>query len=172
MNGMQWYVLYTSVNQEKKVANFLRRREIECFLPLMNVSKNWKKRKSTICEVPLFPGYVFIKIAGKQKHLIYDIPGVLRYVPNNVCPSIVNMQEIEVIRRITQEQDNISREPLGIGQLIEITDGPFQGFKGILYEKKGKTRLGVRVTSLGESLSVEIDLLSLRKITYSELSKC
>ncbi|NQU85049.1 MAG: antitermination protein NusG, partial [Mariniphaga sp.] len=48
----QWYAIYTKANGEKKLCSSLRKKNIECYLPLQKVLKYWSDRKKWI-EEPL-----------------------------------------------------------------------------------------------------------------------
>ena len=61
----RWYAAYTSANHEKRVAEQLRLRDVEHFLPLYASLRRWKDRRVTL-QMPLFPGYVFVRFAVDQ----------------------------------------------------------------------------------------------------------
>ena len=54
----KWKAIYTSSRQEKKVAAYLEKFEIENYLPIYKSLRFWKDRKKWV-EMPLFNGYVF-----------------------------------------------------------------------------------------------------------------
>jgi len=62
----RWYVLYTFANHEKRVASELRARTVEHFLPLYRSVRCWKDRQVTL-DLPLFPGYVFVHLALRDR---------------------------------------------------------------------------------------------------------
>jgi transcriptional antiterminator NusG len=49
------------------------------------------------------------------------------------------------------------------GDSVKIVEGPFSGLIGVVFERKGKKRLGVTIKSLNRSLSAEFDILSVKK---------
>src|SRR5215467_10634198 len=55
-----WYLLRTRSRHEKIVANELRSRGVAHFLPLTTAMRYYGHRKAQV-ELPLFPGYVFLK---------------------------------------------------------------------------------------------------------------
>jgi len=57
-----WYAAYTRAQHEKSVAAELGMREVEHFLPLYSCVRRWKDRRVQL-ELPLFPGYVFVRLA-------------------------------------------------------------------------------------------------------------
>jgi hypothetical protein len=60
-----WFAVYTASNHEKRVAQHLRVKEIETFLPLYSATKRWKNRTTVKVELPLFSGYVFALTSGR-----------------------------------------------------------------------------------------------------------
>ena len=61
-----WYAAYTRANHEKRVAEQLERRSTECFLPLYESVRRWKDRRVRL-HLPLFPGYVFVRLALRDR---------------------------------------------------------------------------------------------------------
>ena len=59
-NDRQWYVLHTKSRFENVVNDGLNKKTIEVFLPKIKVRSKRRDRKLMI-NVPLFPGYVFVK---------------------------------------------------------------------------------------------------------------
>ena len=67
-SGMRsWFAVYTATNHEKRVAQHLRVKEIETFLPLYSATKRWKNRTTAKVDLPLFAGYIFVRIAPTER---------------------------------------------------------------------------------------------------------
>src|SRR5437016_13905674 len=56
-----WYARYTRSRHEQVVRNQLKDKGIQNFLPLYMKVSQWKDRRKEI-NIPLFPGYLFVKI--------------------------------------------------------------------------------------------------------------
>lgn len=115
--------------------------------------------------VPLFPNYIFVNITGSESTSVLKTQGILKFVSLGGERAIVPFKDIDLIRKfcarsICMEVDNLLAE----GDFVEIESGPFTGLQGILYEKKGKTRFGVNVCSLGKNVSIDICGSQLRKL--------
>ena len=72
----KWYAAYTSANHEKRVAEQLGVRLVEHFVPLYESMRCWKDRKVRL-QLPLFPGYVFVRLTrsergDKQRHRLIE----------------------------------------------------------------------------------------------------
>src|SRR5271163_1679943 len=74
-----WYAAYTSANHEKGVTQQLERRSVECFLPLFESVRRWKDRRVRL-QLPLFPGYVFVRLALRDRLQVLEIRSVVRLV--------------------------------------------------------------------------------------------
>src|SRR5712671_5761651 len=80
-----WYAAYTCAQHEKRVAAELRMREVEHFLPLYSSVRRWKDRRVQL-ELPLFPGYVFVRLALLDRLCVLQVPGVARLVGFGCLP--------------------------------------------------------------------------------------
>ena len=60
-----WYAIRTRPRFEKKVVGELQCKEVETFLPLSNVTRQWSDRKQNV-SVPLFSGYLFVRINPRE----------------------------------------------------------------------------------------------------------
>ena len=69
---VQWYALYLRSRFKKKAYAELLRKDIECFLPLIEEVRVWSDCKKKV-EEPLFPGYVFVKTDLQDKEHILQM---------------------------------------------------------------------------------------------------
>ena len=76
----RWFALYTTPRHEKHVSEMLAQRQIETFLPLYRTTRRWKKSRPVVLELPLFPTYVFVRIAREARGAVLGMPGVLSIV--------------------------------------------------------------------------------------------
>src|SRR5713226_5030593 len=93
----RWYAAYTRANHEKRVALQLRQRSVEHFLPLYESVRRWKDRR-VILQMPLFPGYVFVRLALRDRLQVLQVPGVARLVGCSGLPTALPEEEIEALR--------------------------------------------------------------------------
>src|SRR5580700_10539298 len=92
-----WYAAYTNANHEKRVAQQLERRFVEHFLPLYESVRRWKDRRVRL-QMPLFPGYVFVRLALRDRLQLLQIPGVVHLVSFNGCAAPLPQEDIQAIR--------------------------------------------------------------------------
>src|SRR2546430_6432457 len=69
-----WYAVYTRANHEKRVQRQLEQSSVESFLPLYEECRRWKDRRMRL-QLPLFPGYVFVHLALRDRLKVLRIPG-------------------------------------------------------------------------------------------------
>jgi transcriptional antiterminator RfaH len=161
-NHFKWYVVYTFPNSEKKVHTYLIQKDMTCFLPLQKVTRQWSDRKK-IVEIPLFPNYIFVYTTSHERFKVLDIAGVSRYITYNGSPATISETEIIMIKRLMVKSEIVVEKYLE-GDTVEIVNGPFNGLTGVVFQRKGKTRFGINITSINQSLSVELDISSIEKI--------
>src|SRR5947208_8697589 len=98
-----WYVAHTSANHEKRVTQQLLQRSVEHFLPLYDSVRRWKDRRTTL-QLPLFPGYVFVRLALRDRLKVLQVPGVARLISFNGQPAVLPDGEIESLRTSLRAQ--------------------------------------------------------------------
>nr|WP_294877037.1 UpxY family transcription antiterminator [uncultured Pedobacter sp.] len=157
-----WYIVYTFPNLEKKIYNELTKKNIKAYLPLQNVIRQWSDRKKEI-KVPMFPNYVFINSTERERFGLLKIGGVLKFITFEGKPAMVSEDEISNIMKFETMVFEIESN-LVSGDEVMIVDGPFTGLQGKLFFKRGKERLGVHLSSINQSLSIEVCSSSLRKV--------
>src|SRR5258706_14003285 len=104
----RWYAAYTSANHEKCVSEQMRVRGVEHFLPLYASVRQRKNGRVTL-QRPLFPGYVFVRMALRDKLRVLQIPGVVRLVGFDGRPTALPEGEIEALR--TSMESGVRAEP-------------------------------------------------------------
>jgi transcription antitermination factor NusG len=157
----RWYACYTRARAEKQVAKTLEQRGIESFLPLVGRERQWKDRKKLV-EFPLFPSYVFGKFGLRQMHDVLMTPGVSTIVRTRGRPAPIAEDELENVRRFAQALATSGVEPetrplIGAGQRVRVTEGAFAGVEGVVIESRGRKRVVVGISAIGQGLEIDID---------------
>jgi transcription antitermination factor NusG len=153
----RWYAAQTSPNHEKRVAEQLSARVVEHFLPLYSSRRQWKDRRVTL-ELPVFPGYVFVHLALRDRLRAVQVPGVAKLVGFGGTPIPLSDAEIEGLR--TGLASRVRAEPcafLTAGRKVRVKHGPMMGLQGILVRRKSHTRLVVSLELIQRAVAVEID---------------
>jgi transcription antitermination factor NusG len=152
-----WYAAYTSANHEKRVAEQLSARSVEHFLPLYESVRRWKDRRVHL-QLPLFPGYVFVRIAFRDRLQVLEIPSVARLVGFNGTPTPLPEGEIEALKAGLEGGVRAMPHPyLKVGRRVRITSGPFEGLEGILVRKKNGLRFVISLDLIQRSILVDVE---------------
>lgn len=157
-DSYSWYAVYIKSRAEKKAESELQSKEIECFLPLQRKLRQWSDRKKWV-EIPLIPGYLFVKINNSEHIKVIQSNYIVSYVRFEGKAATIPDNQIEYLKLMLQ-QDNaeieITRENFEPGQLIEVIAGPLIGLQGKLVSINGKNKIAIELLQLGYSALVEI----------------
>jgi transcription termination/antitermination protein NusG len=151
----KWHVLHTRSRQEKALAESLTAMGIAAFLPLVDVTRTYGRRKASV-ELPLFPGYLFLKGQLEDAYTADRTKRVAHIIP------VVDQE------KLTWELRNLSlalhaRAPLDPypylrkGVRVEVRSGPLAGIQGIVESRLKRDRLSLQIDVLGQATSLEID---------------
>lgn len=152
-----WYAAYTCANHEKRVAAELGARDIENFLPLYSSIRRWKDRRVQL-ELPLFPGYVFVRLALCDRLRVAQIPSVVRLVGFGGLPAALPDAEMEILRSGLSQSLRAQPHPfLKVGRRVRITGGPFAGLEGVVKRGKSNLRVVVSLELIQRSVAVEVE---------------
>ncbi len=153
-----WYALYTVTRHEKVVARQLEERRVETFLPLYRCWRRWKDRRKAV-ESPLFPSYVFVRIAPQERIRVLQVPGAVHFVGFQGKLAPLPEHEIDSLRRGLEDQAHAEPHPyLRIGRLVRVKRGPLCGVEGILSRKNERSRIVISIDAIMRSVAVEIDV--------------
>ena len=155
---LRWYAVRTRSRHEKRVHEQLAgRQEIEAFLPLWERRSRWKDRIKRI-QVPLFPGYCFARFRYADRLRVLKAFGVVDLVGPGGEAEPIPEAEMAAIHALVGS--GLAYEPfpfLTEGMEVEVSRGPMMGVRGRLLRKDRGLRVVLSVTSIRQSVSVEID---------------
>lgn len=152
-----WYALKVRPRHEKIVAWTLQSKGYEEFLPLYKSLRRWSDRIKQV-ELPLFPGYVFVRFDSQNPAPILTTPGIVAIVGAGKVPVPVDPAEMAALQTIVRS--GVPIEPwqfLQVGQRVRIDDGPLAGLEGVLLEIKNSRRLIVSLSLLERAVAAEVD---------------
>ena len=149
----KWYVLYTKPRSEKKTALMLEKSGIRVYCPTISEVRQWSDRKKTI-EVPLFKSYLFVYLAPNEREVVYEAPGVVRYLFWLNRPAVVKDEEIETLKKwLSRDVVSVKVHDLKVGDHLNVIEGPFTGKKGVIRQKSG-SRVQLVLKELGIKVSI------------------
>ena len=179
MSEHRWYAIQTTAGHENKVRSLIERRITDdprpddekpirqALVPTQDVVEI-KNGKKVTEERKIYPGYVLVDMLKNQEtlHTINGIQGVIKFVGTGREPMPLRPDEVNRllgIEEAAKEEEPEETIPFLIGQVVEITEGPFSDFSGTVQEvlpDKGKVRVSVAL--FGRPTSVELDYLQLK----------
>src|SRR5580692_5159459 len=171
----QWYAIHTYSGYEEKVAESIRQRAdsldmsdkiYEVLVPKekMIEIKNGKRR---VVEKRIFQGYVLVlmKLSEDAWYIVRNTPSVTGFVGSGSEPTPVENDEIEKIMKRMGRAEPKHKIDYNIGEVVNITDGPFKGFDGSINEiDPAKGKLKVLVNMFGRETPVELDSLQVKRV--------
>jgi transcriptional antiterminator NusG len=179
MSEHRWYAIQVTAGHENKVRSLVQRRIQEdprpeeerpihkALVPTQDMVEIKNGKKVTV-ERKMYPGYVLVEMVLNQEtiHVINGIQGVIKFVGTGREPMALRPDEVNRLLGIAEpvpEEAPKDEIPFLVGQVVEITEGPFSDFSGTVEEvlsDKGKVR--VSVSLFGRPTSVELDYLQLK----------
>ena len=129
----QWYLVHSKPRAEKVAGVHLNKLEIETLCPYM-LQKKVVRRKQVVQEMPLFPGYLFVKFdPNTEFRAVQYATGVRCVVSFGEALAMVDACLIDALRdRIYQGYVTVTKSiAFQPGQKVRIHDGPLQGFEAV-----------------------------------------
>jgi transcription antitermination factor NusG len=161
----RWYAAYTYARHEKRVAEHLRRIGVESYLALYTTTRQWKQRRAQV-ELPLFPGYVFVRILLPERLRVLNAPGVAYLVAGSKGePLPLADDEVEPLRDCLSQQ--LRAEPvayLSTGNRVRVVTGPLNGLQGVIVRRDGNTRFVVSIDLIMRAIAINVEGLDLELI--------
>jgi transcription antitermination factor NusG len=154
----RWYAIRTRSRHEKVAARELDARGISVFLPLVASVRQWSDRRTEV-ELPLFPGYAFVRVAyfSGERIRVLQASGVVNFVGGNAGVSIPE-EQIEAIRTLIVGKVPVHDHPfLKVGQRVRVRNGSLSGVEGMLVAVNGFRSLVISVEPIQRSLYINLD---------------
>ena len=118
-------------------------------------------------EFPLFPGYVFARFPLTQFEIVQRCPLLIEVVTMDGRPAPIPEDQMEAVQRLVWTSRALGVEPhpadfLEPGQAIEVVEGPLRGMRGWLVERRGRSRVVVKLDAIKQAVGIEMDRRALR----------
>lgn len=171
----QWYAIHTYSGYEEKVAESIRQRadsldmKDKIFQVIVPKEKmiEVKNGKRKVVEKRIFQGYVMVqmKMSEDAWYIVRNTPSVTGFVGSGSEPTPISNEEIEKIMKRMGREEPKHKIDFNIGEVVNITDGPFKGFDGSINEiDSAKGKLKVLVNMFGRETPVELDSLQVKRV--------
>lgn len=171
----QWYAIHTYSGYEEKVAESIRQRaesldmKDKIFQVLVPKEKmiEVKNGKRKVVEKRIFQGYVMVqmKMSEDAWFIVRNTPSVTGFVGSGSEPTPISADEMEKIMKRMGREEPKHKIDYRVGEVVNITDGPFKGFDGTINEiDAAKGKLKVLVNMFGRETPVELDSLQVKRV--------
>ena len=174
----RWYSVSVLSNFEKKVAEAIRQavaekgleEEIdEVLVPTEEVIEIRRGKKVT-SERRFMPGYVLVHMdmSDKTYHLVNSINRVTGFLGAQGKPMPMRDDEVNgILNRKGENGEQAAPRNLirfDVGEKVSVTDGPFEGFSGMVEEvDEISSRVKVTVSIFGRPTPVELEFTQVSK---------
>jgi transcriptional antiterminator NusG len=172
----RWYSVSVLSNFEKKVAEQIQKSvaeaglqdEIEEVLVPTEEVLEVRRGKKVTSERRFMPGYVLVRMemSNRGYHLISSINRVTGFLGPQGKPMPMRDEEVNAILNRVAEGEVAPRNLIrfDIGEKVQVTDGPFEGFEGMVEGvDEAASRLKVSVSIFGRATPVELEFTQVSK---------
>ena len=172
----RWYSVSVLSNFEKKIAEQIKQSvadagledEIEEVLVPTEEVLEVRRGKKVTSERRFMPGYVLVRMEMSDRgyHLINSINRVTGFLGPQGKPMPMRDEEVNQIVNRVQEGEAAPRTLIRfeIGEQVQVADGPFEGFSGMVEEvDEDNNRLKVMVSIFGRATPVELEFAQVTK---------
>ena len=153
----EWFAAYTMSRHEKRIASHCERIGIEPFLPLYSSQRSWRNRTTVDLQMPLFPNYLFVRLAPQDHGPLMRLPGLLSTVGNAAGPVAIPDADMELLRHIIACKSIEPHPFMAKGDRVRVTTGPLAGVIGVVQKRGNGLRFIVTLDVIGKSVSLHID---------------
>jgi transcriptional antiterminator NusG len=177
MMDHKWYILNVMAGQEQKIANeiqsMIKKDLAQCVLDALVPCKKIikiKKGQKIQEDQKLFPGYVFVHadLNSDAYNIISAIPKAMSFLGGKNSPQKVAKEKMDEIFSMisSDEKEDVGGEIFEIGETLNIIEGPFESFSGVVEEfDVEKQRVKISVLIFGRATSVELNVNQVEKVS-------
>ena len=171
----KWYVVHTYSGYENKVKTNLEKaienRNLEELIvdirvPTEDVVET-KGDQQRVVTRKIFPGYVLIEMVYTKEtwYVVRSIRGVTGFVGPESQPTPLSIEEVRALNvDVDDSYESTIVEAFEKGDVIEVLDGPLEGFSGVVesinFEKKC---IKAVISMFGRNVSAELEYTQVRK---------
>ncbi|HBQ36356.1 MAG TPA: transcription termination/antitermination protein NusG [Rhodobacteraceae bacterium] len=172
----RWYSVSVLSNYEKKIAEQVKvaadeaglQDEIEEVLVPTEEVIEVRRGKKVTAERRFMPGYILVRMemSDKAYHLINSINRVTGFLGPQGRPMPMRDAEVNALLNRVEENAESPRTLIffEIGEKVAVSDGPFEGFDGMVEEvDDANQRLKVTVSIFGRATPVELEFTQVTK---------
>ena len=162
-DGRAWCLAHTRPRQEKAVARDMLAAGQPFFLATLP-RRTRAGRRVLIAQIPLFAGYIFVRVSVADRAVVFASRRVARLVP--VADQERLWADLRQIRKVLDlGQPVTAEEQLEPGTLVAVREGPLAGLTGTIVRASTGHKFVVRVDLIQRGVSVVVDGATLGKLS-------
>lgn len=174
---LKWYVVHTYSGYENKVKESLERiietRKLQDVIPrvviplIEEIELKDGREKSALKKI--FPSYVLVRMVYSKEtwYIVRSIRGVTGFVGPDSQPSPLPPEEVRALNLTDDDEGpeaTVIESNFKKGDMIEVVDGPLEGFSGVVESVNfDKKCIRAVVSMFGRNVSAELEYAQVRK---------
>ncbi len=170
------YVVHTYSGFEKRVVTLLEEKvkneKIEdqiddVLIPTEDVIELKKGKKKVSKKKTFPPGYILVHMEMNTTnwHVVKSIPKVTGFVGGGINPVPIPEHDVKAMIDLAKSESPRIASKYVEGDTVEVIDGPFLGFTGLVEEvNPEKEKVRVIVSIFGRQTPVELDYLQVNRV--------
>jgi transcriptional antiterminator RfaH len=160
--GEAWCACHTKPRCEKKFAGLMHAEHFVHYLPLVPSVRHYQNQTKRFTK-PLFPSYVFVRMAPEKRARVYQQDLLVRVLPVDDEPGF--LRQMEDVRTIVASGLELSLRPLlRRGTNVKVVGGPLHGLTGVVDDPANPQGIVLSVDVLQQGLLVRLPLENLQAL--------
>ncbi len=159
---IRWVVAHTRPRTEKKLADWCGKQGFEVTLPLFKGVKKYPG-KTAIFEKPLFPNYLFLRLAPHQNRLVYQSDYVANLLEVH-DQELFDRQLADILQALDSDLEIVLAPLIVAGSRVAIKSGPLRGLEGTVEQRAGRMMVHLRLDFISQAAAVKIDASDLESL--------
>lgn len=156
------YVVQTGPSQEALAFKNLTSQKFDVYYPTIVVERMWRWKLHQV-EEPLFHTYIFVRFDIERDRWrsingTRGVKGLMSLDPNPEKPTPMPEGGLDAIReryRLGEFRPPPPPDPIVVGELVRLKDGPFAGYEGFCKESTER-RIEVLLSIFGRKTKVSL----------------
>jgi len=155
MSLLPWFVAHTKPRREKKLAAYCQREGFAVTMPLYRSAHKYRG-KTVVFQKPLFPGYVFLRLAPEQRARVYQSDHVANLL-EVFDQELFQKQLGEILEALETDLEIRLAPTIGEGMRVKIKSGPLRGLEGWVEQRSGMDTVLLRLDFIGQAAAVKLE---------------
>ena len=159
---LRWFVAHTRPRCEKKFFDHCQRERFEATLPCYRSAHKYRG-KTVIFEKPLFPGYVFLRLAPHSQATLRQNDLVANLLVVHDQATLARQLE-EILQALASGLEVKLAPTIGEGMRVRIKTGPLRGVEGWVERRSGMDTVLLRLDFISQAAAVRLGAENLELI--------